>query len=167
AIDLAGRGMDETLDAEVARSGQEVERSFDVGVEVGLRCDIGEGNRDQRREVQHGIATVDGAAHAIAVANVAGNDFDLAAGGGRDAVQPSPGVERIIHGEGAHFGARVEELFDEMRADKTVGTGDKNLHHKKTAAYCAGRDAASSTPPAKFGSRRSSSGGAARRPQFR
>src|SRR6185437_9518629 len=93
AIDLAGRGMDETLDAEVARSGQEVERSFDVGVEVGLRCDIGEGNRDQRREVQHGIATVDGAAHAIAVANVAGNDFDLAAGGGRDAVQPSPGVE--------------------------------------------------------------------------
>ena len=82
--------MDDPADAQIARRLHDVERALDVGVDVGIGRVIGIGNGDQRRQMQHGIATLHGRAHAVGIADVAGEHLELAAARPRRSGRASP-----------------------------------------------------------------------------
>ena len=70
-------------DVEIARRLQHVERAADVGFDVGVRRVIRIGNRDQGGEMQDSVASLHRGAHAVRIADVAGEHVQLLADLGR------------------------------------------------------------------------------------
>ena len=60
----------------------------------------------------------------VRIANVSGHNRHAVEH--RDGLEPSPVVERVIETEGPHLRPGGDQMFDEMRSDKTVRTGNQH-----------------------------------------
>ena len=127
AVDLAGGGVDDRPDAQIARGLDHVERAFDVGIDGGVGRMVRVWDCNQRGQVQDCIAAGHGGAHAIRVADVTSEDLELAADVFGAVVQPTPGVEGVVEDEGLDVVARAYEGFGEVGTDETVGAGDEDF----------------------------------------
>ena len=65
----------------------------------------------------------------MGIANIAGDNFDRIEGFSGGIVEPAPGTGGIIFNESTDFDAIGGEPLDQMGADKTTGTSNKNLGH--------------------------------------
>jgi hypothetical protein len=99
---------------------------------------VGVGDGDQRRQVQHRLAALHGRVHAVRIADVAGEDLEPAGHVGCAAVEPAPGVERVVEDEGAHLLPGADQGLGQVRADEAVGAGDEDAAHAAISADRAG-----------------------------
>jgi hypothetical protein len=58
------------------------------------------------------------------IADVAGDDVDSRCM--RRTIEPAPRVEGIVLDQRSHASAELDEKFDEVRANKTIGSGYEN-----------------------------------------
>ena len=119
--------MHDATRAELARGLEHVERSLDVGIDVGIGRMVGERDRDERGEVQHRIAPLHRRLHAVRVANVAGEDVERVAYLLRRVVEPSPRIEGIVEDEGADIDSLRDQRFHEVGPDEAIGARDQNF----------------------------------------
>ena len=89
------------------------------------------------REVQYRVAVLHGGAHAIGVAHIAREHLELALYVCCAAVEPTPGVEGVVHDKGADFVALPNKGFCQVRADEAVGAGDEDGFHSLLVLECA------------------------------
>jgi hypothetical protein len=61
-------------------------------------------------------------AHAIPVANVAGNNFHITSN--RRMIEPAPRTQGIIVDQGPRCCSKLNQPFGQMTTDKSAGTGD-------------------------------------------
>lgn len=126
AVNL-GSGSDENLgSAELAGGLQDVEGALDVGIHVGIRRVIAEGDGDQGGEVEDDVDAFHRGFHAVRVADVTAEEVDFRAFLPAEAVQPAKRAEGVVADEGAHLAALGDEVFGEVAADETIGAGDEN-----------------------------------------
>jgi glutamine phosphoribosylpyrophosphate amidotransferase len=85
---------------------------------------VGVGNRDQRGEMQHRIASLHRGAHSVGVAHISGENLKTSRDVGRAGVEPTPGVERIIEHKGLHLMTVAHQRLDQMGSDEAFRTGD-------------------------------------------
>ena len=71
-------GHQEPFGPQLPRCLQHVQGSFDIGVHIEVRRLIREGNTDESGEVKHHLATAHSRLDTIGVADVTGDNFDLA-----------------------------------------------------------------------------------------
>ena len=137
AINLARRRLHHLADAKVARRLDNAQRALDVGVDVSVRGVVRIRYGDQGREVQYRVAVLHGGAHAIGVAHIAREHLELALYVCCAAVEPTPGVEGVVHDKGADFVALPNKGFCQVRADEAVGAGDEDGFHSLLVLECA------------------------------
>ena len=127
AVDLAGRGVHDPRDPEVGGRLNHVKRAGDVGVDVAFRGEIRIGNADQSRQMQHCVAARNSLPDGMGIANITSDNFDPIESFGGGVVEPARGTPGIILNESAGFGAIGGGLLNQMGANKTAGTSNKNL----------------------------------------
>ena len=131
AVAFGGRGVHDLGGAEVLRGRDDVQRAGDVDVHIGLRRDVGIRDRDQRREMHHGVLALHRRPHEAVVADVARHHLDGIADLARAVVEPAPRIERVVEHHRAHVEAPPHQRFSEVRADETVGAGDEHILHRR------------------------------------
>ena len=82
---------------------QYVQSAGDVGRHVAVRRVVAEGDGNQRRQVEYRVAAFHCASYAMRIADVSCHHFEVAFHILGRAVEPAPGVQRIVHNKGAHF----------------------------------------------------------------
>ena len=118
--------MDDAAHAVVKRSLTDIEGAFDVGIDVAVRRNVGIGNCDQCSEVEDDIHIFGDVLAVMRVTNVAVQNFDFFAT--LHILKPAPIVEGVVLRKGFNLVTFAHEEFGEMRADKTVGAGNENIH---------------------------------------
>ena len=88
--------------------------------------------------MEHALLSLHGGAHAVGVPDIAHEDLDLTADLGREGIDPSTGIKRIIIAEGFHFFAFFHQFFREVAADKAVCTGHHNSMRHMENSFSAG-----------------------------
>ena len=126
AVDLAGGGDEHALGVQLTRGVQHIQRALDVGVHVAVRAVVGEGDRDERGQMEHALLPAHGGAHAVGVAHVAHEDVDFAADLRRQGVDPAQRAKGIVQTERADLFAALDEFFGQVAANKAVCAGDHN-----------------------------------------
>ena len=125
AIDLAGRGVDDALDTQVPRRLHDIQRAEDIGLNIGLGRMVAVGNGDQGGQVQDNVAPGHRGAHAVRIADVAGEDVQIPADVRRTVVQPAPRPQAVVLDEGAHLATPAYQPFGQVGADEAIGAGDQ------------------------------------------
>ena len=75
---------------------------------------------------KHDVDVLAGGAHAVGVADVAGEDVEPLPGRVGQRVEPAPRVERVVVDEGPHVAAGVEQRLGQVAADEAIGPGDQH-----------------------------------------
>src|ERR1035441_4593652 len=88
AVNLAGRGEDDSFRLQFASPLQHIQRPLDVGVQIGLRSVVGIGNANQSCQMKNHFPALHGFANAEEIANVAEDNLKLSLD--RRLVQPTP-----------------------------------------------------------------------------
>ena len=125
AIDFAGRRLDEAAHAGMAGGLQDVDRAAHVGFDIGVGCDIGKRNRDQRRQMHDVGASGRRRDHEVRIPDVAGDHFHRFHDIGGNGVEPAPGVEGVVEDDRLDVRARANQFLDDMRADESIATRHK------------------------------------------
>ena len=113
--------------AQLAGGLQDIQRALDVGVHIGIRRMVAEGDADERRQVKNHIDAFHGGFHAVRIADITAEKLHLPADFLGQPVQPTEGVERVVVDEGANLAAEAGEVLRKVTADETIGTGDENF----------------------------------------
>ncbi len=121
--------MNHAAHAEILGRLHDIQRARYVGVHIACGSVIRVRNGDERREVQHRLASCHRDANAMRITHVAGKDLEFPFHFRRTAIEPAPGVERVVIHEGAHVVTGAHERLGEMRADEAVCAGYEDLGH--------------------------------------
>lgn len=121
--------------AQLARGLQHVERTFDIGVHIGIGRVVRIRNSNQCSQVKNSVAALHRLPHPVRVANVAGKDIQVVSNVLRRVIQPTPGVEGVIEDEGTDIETLPDQSFREMRTDETIRTSYKNFQ-RNTFTIC-------------------------------
>src|SRR5687768_9708907 len=90
--------------------------------------------------MQHGIAPRHGVEHAVRVADVAGDDFELSSHVGVRVVEPAPRVERVVQDERTDVISRANERLSQVRSYEPVGAGYQYAFHSNLVELFPGLD---------------------------
>ena len=112
------------LGAHLTGGVQHVQGALDVGIHIAVGAVVAEGDGDEGRQMIDDLLALHGVAHAVGVAHVAHEHFDLVLDLGGQGVQPAPGAEGVIQAEGLDLFALFDQFLGEMAADEAVGAGD-------------------------------------------
>ena len=139
-VHLARRRLDEQVDAGLLRRTQHVERPDDVRLDIGRRCLVRPGDRDQSCKVEDDVRARSGGDGCVAVANVAENDLHV--GSHRRLVEPSPRTEGVVLDEPAHVRAQLDEPFAQVASDEAAGARHEHapsrpLAHSRSTSFSA------------------------------
>ncbi len=124
AVYFAGRGVNKSLNTIGESRLAQVESPSDVRVDVTVRGAIGVGNRNQRSKMKYHINIFQKAQTKMTVSNIAGHHLDLVQG--RNVLQPTPEIERIVLGQGRYVRSSGQKVFDQVRADEAVSPRHKH-----------------------------------------
>src|ERR1700722_15128657 len=89
AIELTGGSLHDARNSAAARAFKNVQGASNVGIDEGLRGDVGIRNRDQRCEMEDDIDIAAGFFHETSIANVTKYDVQIFSGLWRYLIEPS------------------------------------------------------------------------------
>jgi hypothetical protein len=124
AIDLAGRGVDQTTDAQFPHGLKNVQRAHHVCPDVALRRQIRIGNGDQGAEVEDDLPVLHGVIDAVAVGQVAAPHVEV--GPHRRPVQPACVPIRGVAHQYPDVRAKFDQTFGQAAADEAAGAGNQH-----------------------------------------
>jgi hypothetical protein len=81
------------------------------------------GDRDQRRQVEDGLAALHGCIHCARVGDITRQQLDLSLDLGGQVGQKAGRAARVIVYEGPQAVASPHQRFGQVRADKATGSG--------------------------------------------
>ncbi len=99
AVDLAGRRVNDPLGAALPRGLEHIQGAEHVCFDIGLRSDVGIGDRDQCREMKDDFVAGYETTDESRIADVAANQVDFLSGRIRKVVQPTMAIEGIVLGK--------------------------------------------------------------------
>jgi hypothetical protein len=93
--------MHDAADIRLPGGLEHVERTFNVGPNVGCRCHVGVRYCDKRRQVEHDLLPLHCQANAISVGDVSGHNFHIPLKSG--SIEPASRAQRVVVHEGANL----------------------------------------------------------------
>src|SRR5689334_7161057 len=127
AVNFAGRSMHDPLRTVLPRRLENVQGTEHICFDIGLRCDVRIGYRDQCREVKNVFPAVHEPAHKSCIPNVTTNEIDFAADRLGEIVQPTIAIERIVLRESSNFGSGRNQSFRQVRTDEAICSSDEDF----------------------------------------
>ena len=116
--------MNDAFDGGISRGLQDIEGTFDVRTDVGNGSVVRIRDSDERGEMKNDACGFHGSGNAVAIRDVAGDNFKVILVFGL--VEPTPGsIPAVVH-EGTNFRTGLDERLHEVAADKTAGSSDEN-----------------------------------------
>src|SRR4051812_18460966 len=104
------------------------------------------GYRDQRGEMQDGVASLHRGTHAIGIADIAGKYVEFLANLGRRRIEPAVRAHAVVMHERAHVEIPADQFLREMRSDESAGArqqyfsqGSVSLSPRQNASASQGR----------------------------
>src|SRR5579872_2466895 len=139
AVDLVCGNVEEARDLQIAGHLQQNERAANIGVDdrsglIDAAVHMGFGGK-----MHYGVTPVHGGAHSDAIADIAADKAVTGVGGHSFEVQKIAGVSENIVIDQAVAAGPGEEVVNEIGADKSGATSDKDFHSRApTAAEISG-----------------------------
>jgi hypothetical protein len=106
---------------------QDIKRTLDIGIHIGLRRGIAERSTGKPGEMIDSIDAFHAYLDTLKVPDVAADDVKLIFYLSRKGIQPAPGVEGIITDKGPDIIPPAQKMFGKMAADKAAGSGDEDF----------------------------------------